>query len=154
MGLRFRKSIKIAPGVKVNLNKKSTSITFGTRGVHHTMNSKGRQTTSVGIPGTGISYSKTTTTKQKETTPKKINVLQSNTKSNQDQITLASPMEKQSVTTQRFFRFFCLIWGIIFCILGLLLLFVTPAGIVFIVLGIALFLNRKSIKKRLNNLHK
>ena len=57
MGLRFRKSIKIAPGVKVNLNKKSTSITFGGKGVHYTVNSKGKTTKSVGIPGTGISYS-------------------------------------------------------------------------------------------------
>ena len=29
MGLRFRKSFKIAPGVKFNLNKKNSSITFG-----------------------------------------------------------------------------------------------------------------------------
>lgn len=50
MGLRFRKSIKIAPGVKVNLNKKSTSVTFGGKGVHHTVSSTGRKTTSVGIP--------------------------------------------------------------------------------------------------------
>ena len=36
MGLRFRKSFKVAPGVKVNLNKKSTSVTFGGKGVHKT----------------------------------------------------------------------------------------------------------------------
>lgn len=30
MGLRFRKSIKIAPGVKINFNKKSISATVGT----------------------------------------------------------------------------------------------------------------------------
>lgn len=30
MGLRFRRSIKIAPGVRVNLNKKSASVTFAT----------------------------------------------------------------------------------------------------------------------------
>ena len=65
MGLRFRKSIKIAPGVKVNLNKKSTSITFGGKGVHYTVNSKGKTTKSVGIPGTGISYS---TSKNKKKT--------------------------------------------------------------------------------------
>ena len=29
MGLRFKKSYKVAPGVKVNLNEKSTSVTFG-----------------------------------------------------------------------------------------------------------------------------
>ena len=34
MGLRFRKSFKIAPGVKLNFGKKSQSITFGGKGVH------------------------------------------------------------------------------------------------------------------------
>lgn len=53
MGLRFRKSFKVAPGVKVNLNKKSTSVTFGGKGVHKTYSSSGKKTTSVGIPGTG-----------------------------------------------------------------------------------------------------
>ena len=53
MSLRFRKSFKIAPGVKLNLNKKSTSVTFGGKGFHHTISSSGRKTTSVGIPGTG-----------------------------------------------------------------------------------------------------
>ncbi len=69
MGLRFRKSIKIAPGVKINLNKKSTSVTFGSKGVHYTASSTGKKTASVGIPGTGISYTKTTgqSSKQKKT---------------------------------------------------------------------------------------
>lgn len=56
MGLRFRKSFKVAPGVKVNLNKKSTSVTFGRKGVHKTYSSSGKKTTSVGIPGTGAYY--------------------------------------------------------------------------------------------------
>lgn len=56
MGLRFRKSVKIAPGVKINFNKKSSSVTFGGKGIHYTVNSKGKKTASVGIPGTGISY--------------------------------------------------------------------------------------------------
>lgn len=56
MGLRFRKSFKVAPGVKVNLNKKSTSVTFGGKGVHKTYSSSGNKTTSVGIPGTGAYY--------------------------------------------------------------------------------------------------
>lgn len=70
MGLRFRKSIKIAPGVKINLNKKSVSATVGTKGAHYTVNSKGKRTTSVGIPGTGISYTQTSGGGSK-TTPKK-----------------------------------------------------------------------------------
>ncbi len=69
MGLRFRKSFKVAPGVKVNLNKKSTSVTFGGKGVHHTVSSSGKKTTTVGIPGTGISYSETSgTTKNSKST--------------------------------------------------------------------------------------
>ena len=56
MGLKFRKSFKVAPGVKVNLNKKSTSVTFGGKGVHKTYSSSGKKTTSVGIPGTGAYY--------------------------------------------------------------------------------------------------
>ena len=56
MALRFRKQFKIAPGVKFNLNKKSMGFTFGGKGAHFTINSKGRTTTSAGIPGTGLSY--------------------------------------------------------------------------------------------------
>lgn len=56
MGFRFRKSFKIAPGVKFNVNKKSVGMTFGIKGAHYTINSKGKRTKSVGIPGTGISY--------------------------------------------------------------------------------------------------
>lgn len=57
MGLRFRKSFKVAPGVKVNLNKKSAGVTVGTKGAHLTVNTSGKRTASVGIPGTGLSYS-------------------------------------------------------------------------------------------------
>lgn len=56
MGLRFRKSFKIAPGVRLNLNKKSTSLTFGGKGLHYTINSSGKRTASAGIPGTGLYY--------------------------------------------------------------------------------------------------
>jgi TM2 domain-containing membrane protein YozV len=68
MGFRFRKSIKIAPGIKFNINKKSVGMTIGTRGAHYTVNSKGTRTTSVGIPGTGLSYSDIKTTKKRHRT--------------------------------------------------------------------------------------
>lgn len=83
MGFRFRKSIKIAPGLKINFNKKSVGATLGTKGAHYTINSSGRRTSSVGIPGTGISYTESsgptskTTTKQKST---KSNSNESNSK--------------------------------------------------------------------------
>ena len=56
MGLRFRKSIKIAPGVKLNLNKKSTSISFGGKHGGVMVNSKRGASYRVSAPGTGLSY--------------------------------------------------------------------------------------------------
>lgn len=55
MGFRFRRSIKILPGVRVNLSKSGIStsrvpgatVNIGTRGTKAT----------VGLPGTGFSYS-------------------------------------------------------------------------------------------------
>ena len=61
--LRFRKSLKIAPGVKLNINKNSVGVTFGPKGAHYSINSKGRRTKSVGIPGTGLSAYETTSGK-------------------------------------------------------------------------------------------
>lgn len=60
MGWRFRRSFKIAPGVRINVGKKGASVTFGGRGAHYTVHSSGRKTTTVGIPGTGLSYSTST----------------------------------------------------------------------------------------------
>ena len=56
MGFRFRKSFKIAPGVRVNIRKKSVGISAGVKGARVSVNSNGRVTKSVGIPGTGLSY--------------------------------------------------------------------------------------------------
>jgi len=55
MPIRFRKTIKILPGVKMNLSKGGVSFTFGSKGYHVNVGKRGvRQT--VGIPGTGLSY--------------------------------------------------------------------------------------------------
>lgn len=58
MAFRFRKSFKLAPGVRVNLGKKGASLSLGGRGFTTNLSSRGvRQTFS--IPGTGMSWSKT-----------------------------------------------------------------------------------------------
>lgn len=57
MGLRFRKSMKILPGVRLNLGAKSASVSFGPRGLKHSISTTGRSRTTVGIPGSGVSYS-------------------------------------------------------------------------------------------------
>lgn len=56
MPARFRKSVSLGGGVKLNLNKKSLSVSAGPRGARYTVSSTGRRTTSVGVPGTGLSY--------------------------------------------------------------------------------------------------
>ncbi|HDR9188152.1 hypothetical protein VI03_16665 [Burkholderia vietnamiensis] len=52
MGWGFRKSVKIAPGIRVNFSKSGISTSIGGKGF--TYNTRGRVTTS--IPGTGMRY--------------------------------------------------------------------------------------------------
>ncbi|WP_174732742.1 DUF4236 domain-containing protein [Mesobacillus harenae] len=59
MALRFRKSFKIVPGVKLNLGKNGVGLSVGRNGLRHTIHSSGRRTSTVGIPGSGVSYVKT-----------------------------------------------------------------------------------------------
>jgi uncharacterized protein DUF4236 len=54
MPIRFRRTFKILPWVKVNVSKGGFSITVGTRGFHLNFGKHGvRQT--IGIPGSGLS---------------------------------------------------------------------------------------------------
>ncbi len=55
MGLKFRKSFKIAPGVRMNVSSKSVGASVGVKGLRHSVNSRGQSRTTVTIPGTGIS---------------------------------------------------------------------------------------------------
>jgi hypothetical protein len=56
MGFRFRRSIKILPGIRLNVSKSGVSTSIGTRGATVNISKRGTRAT-VGIPGTGISYS-------------------------------------------------------------------------------------------------
>lgn len=58
MGLNFRKSISLGHGLKINLSKGGPSLSFGKKGLRQTISASGRATTTVGIPGTGVYYSK------------------------------------------------------------------------------------------------
>ncbi len=66
MGLRFHKSISIMKGVKLNLSKSAVGVSVGTKGLHYSINTKGRNTATVGLPGTGLSYSKSFTLGKKK----------------------------------------------------------------------------------------
>jgi hypothetical protein len=56
MGFRFRRRVKVLPGVHLNFSKSGISASVGRPGATINFGSKGTRTT-VGIPGTGLSYS-------------------------------------------------------------------------------------------------
>lgn len=55
MGFRFQRRVKILPGVHLNFSRSGMGVSFGPRGLKLGVDGKGRQYSSVGIPGTGIS---------------------------------------------------------------------------------------------------
>ncbi len=66
MGFRFRRTIKILPGIKINISKSGFSTSIGGPGA--TINVKrGRKTkTTLGIPGTGLSHTSYSGSSNKE----------------------------------------------------------------------------------------
>lgn len=56
MGFRFRKRIKILPGVNLNISKSGISTSLGKPGATVNIGKKGVRTT-VGLPGSGLSWS-------------------------------------------------------------------------------------------------
>jgi hypothetical protein len=63
MGFRFRRSIRILPGLRLNIGKRGVSASVGGRGAHITVG-HGKVRETVGIPGTGLSYTATQGTHQ------------------------------------------------------------------------------------------
>lgn len=57
MGIFFRKSVKVAPGVRLNFSKRGTSLSVGPKGAKINYSKRGTYLTT-SIPGTGI-YSRT-----------------------------------------------------------------------------------------------
>jgi hypothetical protein len=55
MGFRFRKRIKLAPGVHINLSRRGVSTSLGAPGATVNVSKRGTRAT-VGLPGTGLSY--------------------------------------------------------------------------------------------------
>jgi hypothetical protein len=59
VGFRFRRSVRLFPGLRVNLSKSGASLSLGGRGFHYTVGHKGTRVTA-GIPGTGLSWTEYT----------------------------------------------------------------------------------------------
>ena len=59
MGFGFRKSFKIAPGVRLNVSSRGVGASVGVKGLRYSANSRGQRRTTVSLPGTGLSYTST-----------------------------------------------------------------------------------------------
>ena len=129
MGLRFRKRIKIAKGINLNISSKSIGISAGVKGARVSINSKGRKTTTLGIPGTGISHVSTSSIKSNKKTNKAYS---------------AAPPKKKSSGNWK------TILAVIFLISGIYGLFTGEigGGLLTLIIGIALLF----LKKRARNL--
>lgn len=55
MGLRFRKSINLGP-LRINLSKSGVGFSVGVKGFRVGRSAKGKNTATVSLPGTGLSY--------------------------------------------------------------------------------------------------
>ena len=55
MGLRFFRSLRILPGVRLNFSKTGVSLSLGKPGASLTVGKEGA-TGSVGVPGSGMSF--------------------------------------------------------------------------------------------------
>ena len=96
MGLRFRKSFKIAPGVRFNVGKKSHGISIGGRGGGISFNSKSGTHARVSIPGTGISYTTKVGGKKRKKSSKK--ALRLNASQNQEKMPSHTSRRKMNHT--------------------------------------------------------
>lgn len=54
MAIGFRKSFKVAPGMRINVSHRGVGASVGGKGLRYSVNSRGQRRTTAGIPGTGI----------------------------------------------------------------------------------------------------
>jgi hypothetical protein len=59
MGLRYRSTFRLARGLRINLSKSGASLSVGRRGATLNVRPRGTRAT-VGLPGTGLSWSERT----------------------------------------------------------------------------------------------
>ncbi|EEE35411.1 conserved hypothetical protein [Rhodobacteraceae bacterium KLH11] len=69
MGFGFRKSFKVAPGVRLNVGKTRSSLSVGGKGLTTNISKRGVKTTA-SIPGTGLSYTTKPAPKKRKATKK------------------------------------------------------------------------------------
>lgn len=70
MGFRFRKGLRLAPGIRLNITKRGiNSLTLGGKGLSYNIGKKGTRATG-GLSGSGLSYSEYNAYEGKKTNPR------------------------------------------------------------------------------------
>ena len=85
MGLRFRKSINLGGGARLNISKKGIGYSFGTKGARITKKAGGGTRSTLSMPGTGISYVKETSGKKSSNSQPQKNYVNAGTGGPQNQ---------------------------------------------------------------------
>lgn len=67
MGVRYHRSKEILPGIRLNFSKSGVGVSFGKKGMRYTISPNGTTRTTVGIPGTGLSYTSVSSSKKRKT---------------------------------------------------------------------------------------
>lgn len=131
MGMRFRKSINLGGGARVNISKSGIGGSIGGDGYRYTKKADGGTRKTAYIPGTGISYVKESGAKRKESKA----IPQTATSNNHIEYA--------------FFWIICRVLGYITFPLGLLLLMVEPlTGICSIGLSVIFYFGGNHFKKK------
>ena len=60
MGFRYRKSINLGGGFRINISKSGVGYSWGTKGYRITKTARGTVRRTASIPGTGISFAEET----------------------------------------------------------------------------------------------
>ena len=72
MGWNVRRSRQIVPGVRLNFSKKGLGLSVGPKHAKVSVSPGRRVTTNIGIPGTGIRYTKVATARQQARVTQKV----------------------------------------------------------------------------------
>lgn len=142
MGFRFRKSVKLGGGVKLNFGKRSAGVSFGGKHGGYSINSRSGVRARASIPGTGISYTTKLSGGKKSLTSSRRKTRASTASPSRNQAkTVAKRTEpaqkKRSPPKPPKSQKTYFVCGIIIAPLGILMMFLFwPAGLFFTCLGI------------------
>lgn len=155
MGLRYRKSINLGGGFRVNFSKSGVGYSWGTKGYRVTKKAGGGVRKTYSIPGTGLSWVDDSSSKKRGTSNRSVTPAQTVTVESQNLLYQASETDVNQLVTDNSQDFIeaikkyskirkLLIWA---SIISLLLTPGTPFFIIFFIAGIAGLIYLSTAKK-------